>query len=402
MSDQNHTLPPMGKKESVNISSKIIPAVIVIFITAAVLLLMAKFKPDIDKKDDAQIVQTVETINIRAVDFVIPITTEGMVLPKTSIAFSSEISGKIISVATQFSNGGRFTAGDILVKVDPLDYKLAITRAQANVSAKIASLDLEQAKSDLAKTDWKKYGKKGQPTALNLNLPQVASAKAALAGAKADLLLAKRNLAKTEVIAPFDGVIFTKNVDVGQFVAIGTTLATIASTQTAEIRVALSDEQLNKSGLNTSIANIAVKIRSEETNNIQWQGRVAQIEAQRDARTLMNFVVIEVEQPFSQQSIPLRFNTFVEVEFNGQTLHSVYPMARNYMMLNHKVKILDSQLQLAIRSVEVGYADDSRFYITSGLNSTDQVIVTQLPGLKSGSQLKLEDKHNKLSENDVN
>jgi len=402
MSDQNHTLPPMGKKESVNIFSKIIPAVVVIVITVSVLFLMAKFKPDIDKKDDAQIIQTVETINIRAIDFVIPITTEGMVLPKTSIAFSSEISGKIISVAAQFSNGGRFTAGDVLVTVDPLDYELAITRAQANVSAKIASLYLEQAKSDLAKDDWKKYGKKGQPTALNLNLPQVASAKAALAGAQADLLLAKRNLAKTKIVAPFDGAMFTKNVDVGQFVAIGTVLATIASTQTAEIRVALSDQQLDKSGLNSSIDNITVKIRSEETHNIQWQGRVVQIEAQRDARTLMNFVVIEVQQPFSQQSIPLRFNTFVEVEFDGQTLHSVYALARNYMMLNHQVKILDSQSRLAIRSVEVGYADDSSFYITAGLNSSDQVIVTQLPGLKSGSQLKREDEHNKLLESKVN
>ena len=389
MSDKNYTLPPMGKK-NISISNKIISFAIVISITTVILVLMSKFKPEIDKKVNTESVPTVATINIKAVDFVVPITSEGMVLPKTNISFASEITGKVVFVAPQFSIGGKFTAGDVLVKIDPRDYELAITRAQANVSARLASLDLEQAKSDLAKNDWKKYGKKGRPSALNLNLPQVASAQAALAGAKADLLLAKRNLEKTKVAAPFDGVIFAKNVDIGQFVNIGTSLATIASTEIAEIRVALSDKQLNSSGLNNSFDNIIVKISSEETSHVQWQGHVAQIEAQRDERTLMNFVVVEVREPFTQQAVPLRFNTFVEIEFDGETLHSVYPLARNYMMLGNKVKILNSQSQLVIRSVDVSHSDANTFYISDGLEANDQLITTQLPGVKNGSQLKLE------------
>lgn len=393
MTENNHTLPSMGAEQTKK-TNYLFPIVIVIGVTVALLILMKMLKPEIEKKQDAVTVPLVEVINITAIYYVIPIQTEGMVLPKTSINFAAEITGKIVSVAKQFSHGGKFKQGDVLVEVDPLDYELAITRANANVSARIAALDLEQAKSDLARDDWKKYGKKGKQSALNLNLPQVASAKAALDGAKADLKLAKRNLQKTQIIAPFDGVILTKNVDIGQFVNIGMSLANIASTEIAEIRVALSDAQLSQSGLNQSIQDVLVKVTSEEIQGIQWQGRVAQIEAQRDARTLMNHVIVEIDQPFLQQSVPLRFNTFVSVEFAGIKLNAVYPLARNFMMLNNKVKVLDSQSKLLIKSVEVAYSNDEYYYIAKGLEQGDRVIITQLPNVKSGSLLELD--HKKL------
>ncbi len=388
MSKQTHTLPPMGEEHKKK-KSYILPIVVVIAITVALLMLMKTLKPQEQKKDEDVVVTTVEVISIQPVDYTIPIQTEGMVLPQTSISFSAEIAGKIVNVADDFSNGGQFSKGEVLVEIDDNDYQLAITRAQANVANAKASLDLEQAKSDLARKDWVKYGKKGKPSALNLNLPQVASAHAALDGANADLKLAQRNLDKTKVVAPFDGVIFNKMADVGQFVSTGMALATIASTEVAEIRVALSDDQLVQSGLNDSLDNVHVSISSEETQNVHWQGLVKQIEAQRDARTLMNYVVIEVEDPFMQQQMALRFNTFVAVEFPGMTLKGIYPLNREYMLLNNRIKVLDSDSKLSIKSVDIAYSDDDYFYLSQGLDKKDKVITTQLPSIKPGSQLKL-------------
>ncbi|MFK8011845.1 MAG: efflux RND transporter periplasmic adaptor subunit [Marinicellaceae bacterium] len=387
MSNQSHTLPSMGTEKK---KLKVFIPIVVIAITAALLFLMNALKPVEQEKDDAVIVPTVEVISIQPIDYVIPINTEGMVKPQTSISLASEITGKIISVSNNFSNGGKFNKGDVLVEVDPKDYQLAITRAKANVASAKASLDLEQAKSDLAQADWKKYGKKGKPSALNLNLPQVASAQAALDGAVADLKLAQRNLDKTKIMAPFDGVIFSKSVDIGQFVNIGMSLATIASTEIAEIRVSLSDEQLIQSGLNQSFDNLQVTVRSEEIEGVEWQGKVKQIEAQRDSRTLMNYVVIEVNQPFKQQSMALRFNTFVTVRFAGNKLLNVFPINREYMLLNNKVKLLDPQSKLFIKQVEVVYSNDKDLFVSSGLSVDDKVITTQLPNIKVGSELKLD------------
>jgi len=389
MSNQTHTLPPKGEEKK---QRKVLMPIIVIGTTFALLFLMAKFKPAEQEKDDEVIIPTVDVISVQPIDYVIPIKTEGMVIPKTSISLASEISGKIISVSENFSNGGEFEKGDVLVEVDPKDYQLAITRARANVASARASLDLEQAKSDLAQADWKKYGKKGKPSALNLNLPQVASAKAALDGATADLQLAQRNLDKTKIMAPFDGVIFTKSVDIGQFVNMGMSLAMIASIEVAEIRVSLSDDQLIQSGLNNSLDDLKVRIKSEEVENIEWLGTVKHIEAQRDSRTLMNYVIIEVEQPFNQQQMALRFNTFVTVEFEGEKLLGVYPINRQYMLLNDRIKILDSEMKLVIQNVKVIYSNDEKVFVSEGINLNDKVITTQLPSIKTGAQLKLEDK----------
>ena len=390
MSNKNHTLPPMAATEkNYGGFKKIIPAIIVIAIVGFLWYLMSLSKPSIKKKEDAKIVPVVTTIQIKPIDFIIPIKAQGMVLPQTKINISSEVNGKIVYVSDKFSNGGSFKKDDVLVKIDPIDYQLAITRAKASVAAQIANLDLEQAKSDLAKLNWEKYGKNGKANALNLNLPQVASAKAALSGARADLKISKRNLNKATIKAPFSGVILSKNMDLGQFVSLGTALASIASTETSEIRVSLSDAQLRIGGLDnfTDSSQVHVNISSDETSKQSWHGTIAAIEAQRDARTLFNYAIVEIKNPFNQQPIPLRFNTFVEVEFDGETLHDVFPISRNYMMLNNNVKLLDSQSQLVIKSVKVVYSDDDYFYISEGLSVDDEIVVTQLPGIKPGSKL---------------
>lgn len=377
--------------QSIKQSNKVKPVLLVLSVTAVLALVMFMLKPDEERKEDTKIIPAVEVIQIQPIDYVVPIKSEGVALPKTQINLAAEVSGKINFVAEGFINGGTFNQGDVLLKIDPRDYELAITRAKANVAAQLASLDLQQAKSDLAKTDWKKYGKKGKPNALNLNLPQVASAKAALDGAEADLQLAKRNLEKTHITAPFSGVILSKMVDFGQFVGVGTSLVTVASTEIVEIRLSLSDRQLHNSGLDKfdGSQNIVVKVTSEEVPNTQWLGKIASIESARDVQTLFNYVIIEIKQPFTQQNTPLRFNTFVNATLNGITLYQVYPIERGNIMPGDKVKVLSPQSLLIHKELEIVYADSEYKYISKGIDSDDKIITTGLSHIRVGDKLKL-------------
>ncbi len=391
MSNKEYQLPPVDSLQSTKKSNKILPVFVVLFVTALLAFVMIKMKPKEQKKENTKIIPAVEVIQVSPIDFIIPIKSDGLVVPKTKINISAEASGRIVFVSDNFINGGQFNKGDALIKIDPVDYQLAVTRAQANVAAQQANLDLQQAKSDLAKSDWKKYGKKGKPNPLNLNLPQVASAKAALSGARADLKLAKRNLEKTTVVAPFSGVILAKMVDVGQFVNLSTPLASIASTEIAEIRMSLSDEQLHNSGLDNfdGTQKVSVKITSQEMPEVQWQGTITSIEAQRDAKTLFNYAVIEVSQPFTQQAIPLRFNTYVSINLKGKTLFKVYPVERGYVTLDNQVKVFSPQSTLAYKKIKVAYADADFNYISSGINAKDKVITTGLSHIKVGDKLTL-------------
>jgi RND family efflux transporter MFP subunit len=392
MANSKPQLPPMGDVAKTPQSNGFIPVMVVLLVTAALIFVMFKLKPKEQKKEHSTFIPTVEVIQVRPIDYVVPIQSDGMVLPKTKINIAAEVSGKITFVAKNFRNGGAFGKGDVLLNIDPVDYELVIIRAKANVASQQANLDLQQAKSDLAKTDWKKYGKNSKANALNLNLPQVASAKAALSAARADLQLAQRDLEKTKIVAPFSGVILSKMVDLGQFVNLSTALASIASTEIAEIRMSLSDEQLQLSGLAQfdGSQNVAVKISSEEAQGLQWQGKIVSIEAQRDAKTLFNFAIIEVAQPFKQQNTPLRFNTFVNITLNGKTLHQVYPLERAYITLENNVHVFSPQAQLLDKKVDIIYADDAYKYISSGIDSDDKIITTGLSLIKVGDDLKLD------------
>ena len=389
MSKDNYTLPPMGE-EQINKSSKIKPVLLVLLITAVLIVAMIMFKPKEQKKEDTKIIPTVEVIQVQPIDYVVPIKADGTVFPQTKINISAEVNGRIVFVSEGFINGHVFSQGEVLLKIDPVDYELAITRAKANIASQQANLHLQQAKSDLARRDWEKYGKKGKPDDLNLNLPQVASAKAAVSAAKADLKLAQRNLEKTKITAPFDGVVLAKMADLGQFVSLGTPLVSVASTETAEVRISLSDEQMHNSGLDQFDAtqNIMVKISSDEVKGMQWQGKIASIEAQRDAKTLFNYAIVEVPQPFKQQNRALRFNTFVTVRLNGRTLQQVFPLERGYVTLEDKIKVLSPKSQLAYKDVTVVYSDDEFKYISTGIDANDNIITTGLSHVKAGDQLK--------------
>jgi len=391
MSNQTQQLPPMDSLQPGKKSNKFVAVIFVLLVTATLAFVMIKMEPKEQKKENSKVTPAVEVIQINPVNYIVPIKSDGMVVPKTRIDIAAEINGRITFVAEKFNNGSSFNKGDVLLRIDPIDYELAITRAQANVAAQQANLDLQQAKSDLAKSDWEKYGKKGKANPLNLNLPQVASAKAALSGARADLDLAKRSLQKTNVVAPFSGVVLSKMVDLGQFVTLSTPLASIASTEIAEIRMSLSDEQLHNSGLDKfdGSQKITVSISSEEVQGVQWVGTVARIEAQRDAKTLFNYAVVEVANPFSQQKTPLRFNTFVNVNLDGKTLKQVYPVERGYVTLDNKVKVLSPESKLNYKKVEIVYADEDYNYISSGIDVTDKIIITGLSHIKVGDDLKL-------------
>ena len=70
------------------------------------------------------------------------------------------------------------------------------------------------------------------------------SASAALATARAELVRARRNLERTYIRLPYDGLVRQKSADLGQFVSPGTKLGVTFSTEVAEIRLPLTDQDL--------------------------------------------------------------------------------------------------------------------------------------------------------------
>lgn len=114
------------------------------------------------------------------------VTSQGEARPRTQINLVPQVAGRITYVNPDFIEGGFFEAGETLVQIDDADYRLAVTRASAQVAQAQQALAREQAESDLAAREWAELGE-GEASALTLREPQLAEARAQLAAAEAAL-----------------------------------------------------------------------------------------------------------------------------------------------------------------------------------------------------------------------
>ena len=98
----------------------------------------------------------------------------------------------------------RFVRGEVLIRIDDADYRLARVRAESQVASAQQALIREQAEAELARQDWEELGT-GAASPLALREPQLAQAQASLEAARSQLRDAELALERTIVRAPFEG-----------------------------------------------------------------------------------------------------------------------------------------------------------------------------------------------------
>ena len=245
-------------------------------------------------------------------DVALSVTSEGTVRPRTESELVPEVSGRVMSVAPSFAEGGFFEAGDVLVTIDPFDYEQAVVAARAQLAQSRLRLAEEEAEAEVAQREWDSLGE-GDPRELTLRKPQLDDARAAVAAAEASLVRAERDLERARITAPYAGRVRRKGVDVGQFVTMGSSVATIYAVDRAEIRLPLPDNELAYLNLPLSYRGAAnrqgpgVTLRSTFAGETHaWNGRIVRTESEIDPVSRMVHVVAEVDDPYRPGPVPNR------------------------------------------------------------------------------------------------
>ena len=158
-----------------------------------------------------------------------------------------------MSIAPDFIEGGQFVTGEVLLTIEDTDYRAAVDERRARVAA--AKVDLEQALAD-ADVARKQLAGQSNPSPLALKKPQVARAESALKAAETALSLAQTNLERTQISLPFNGRVESQSADLGQYVNPGKVLGSVFGTDVAEVRVALTTNQLSALGIPLSLIHI--------------------------------------------------------------------------------------------------------------------------------------------------
>ena len=334
----------------------------------------------------------VHVVTLEDVD--LAVFSEGTVRPRTESQLVPEISGRIMSVAPSFAEGGFFEAGDVLVTIDPFDYEQAVISARAQLAQSRLRLAEEEAEAEVAGREWEQLGR-GDPRELTLRTPHLEDARAAVAAAEANLVRAERDLERAEIKAPYAGRVRRKNVDVGQFVTVGAAMATIYAVDVAEIRLPLPDEELAylnlplayRGGANRQGPRVTVRT-TFAGRTYAWNGRIVRTESEIDPVSRMVHVVAEVPNPYrpgpGPDQPPLAVGMYVDAEIAGRRFERIASVPRAALRGRDQVMVVDEDDRLRFRTIDVLRMTAASIHVREGLSSGDRVVVSTVDSPTEG------------------
>ncbi|MDH3265752.1 MAG: efflux transporter periplasmic adaptor subunit, partial [Gammaproteobacteria bacterium] len=209
----------------------------ILLVAVGLMMALLQFKPEPPERESENLDLLVEVLPLEVSAERFTISSQGTVRPRTQTILSAEVSGSIVSISRKFTPGGVFEKGESLMRIDPSNYAVAVERAEALVAQRQIEFD--------GARKLRSQGYRAES--------EFASAAAALAAAKADLSNAQRNLERTHIRLPYEGIVVSKTADLGQFVNPGTQLGVAFATDVAEVRLPLTDQDLAFVDLPTTV-----------------------------------------------------------------------------------------------------------------------------------------------------
>lgn len=353
--------------------------IIIVVVAICVLIVMVMLKPEPEKKEVIAKSFLVDAVHVFSEDVEFLVYAQGEVAPKHQTMLSTQVSGKVVSISEKFEEGAFFRKGDVLLEIESEDYQTDLLLAEAEVARARATLDEEIARGKVAEREWSSINS-GTPPELGLRKPQLAREKANLKAAMANIGRAKRNLSRTQIKAPYDGLVKTRLVDIGQFAPLGTQIGEIYSTRVAQIRLPLTDNDVAFIGdLNSEQPMVSLSADVAGKKHY-WQGKLIRDEAVIDEARRVIYGVVEIEDPYNiegeKHASKLKFGRFVSAEITGVKADNVIKLPRFVLRLDGTVLTVSKDNKINIHTVTIMRADEDHVYISSGLPLDQKVVMS--------------------------
>jgi RND family efflux transporter MFP subunit len=338
----------------------------------------------------------IDVLQLSPGPIVMTVYTQGTVKPWLEIDVLSQVTGEVKEVGASFAEGGFFSKGDTLVRVDEQNYQTGLLRARAQLSDAEQALALEKGRALQAKREWRNLGDE-DANALFLRTPQLKSAEAQVAAAKGDVASAKLDLEYTKINLPFAGRVKETYVNLGQFVSNGMKVASVFSTEKVEVRLPLNDSQVALLNLPINHGNQALTdgvpvllngVFSGQT--WQWEGLIKRTSAVIDDRSRFFYAVAEVYEPFKQVEAkpPLNIGQFVRAEIRGRIVDNAMILPRRALRAGDRIWTVDKFNKL--RSIKVNVLQSVVDQITVQLvmpSDALTIAISSVAGLSEGFEV---------------
>lgn len=357
-------------------------------------------RPVVETAEKPRLIPVVRTLEAELQDMRLTVISQGTVGPRTVTNLLPEVSGRVVYISPSLALGGFVEEEEVLLRIDPYDYQLAIAQAESAIAQARLNLEKEKAEAEVSRQEWEALGKGEEASPLVLREPQIAYAEAALESARASLEQARRNLEKTEIRSPFTGRVRQKSVDIGQYVSPGSSLAQLYSVDVAEVRIPLPDSDLQ-------YVNIPLNYRGDDPESNQgpdvivtaefagkkhsWEGKIVRTEGEIDPASRMLYAIVQVEDPYARSKDrnkpPLAVGMFVNTEIQGKWVSGVVALPRSAVREGSSVWIVSSDNRLEFREVNILKAETDRILIDRGILDKEVICISSLDAVVEGMQV---------------
>ena len=405
-----------------------------------VLGVVALLRTDIEPKPEAEVTRVLRVVEVPKVKFVPRLLGYGTAEPGRIWQAIAEVKGRVIHVDEALKSGMAVKEGTELLKIDPLEYELAVARLEAEIeqtNAQLAELDvretnyeaalaIEEASLKLAEKELARQKKllaqraiasgtveaterevlaqrqsvQAQKSALSLVPTERKSLVSVLAVKNTNLKDVNLDLDNTTIKAPFESRLGKVNIEKGQFLTAGQVLFEAHGTDVTEVEVQVPldkvsillnfDSEDRAKFIAAVVAmdietiremlqiKAIVRLRSGQLE-ASWDGVGKSTREFVDPQTRMIGIVIAVDKPY-EQVIPGKRPPLVKGMFCEVEMRGEpreeLVVVPRLAIHDGHVYVLDTDNRLQLRKVEVDFGQASLAVIKSGLNGKERLVVS--------------------------
>ena len=408
---------------------------VVLFLALVIAVVLVIVRPKAERQVPVDKGLLIEVLPAKAENINMVVESFGTVAPRESLKLVAQVRGQIVAIDPAFKEGSFVQKNTRLIHIDPRTYRLEVERRNVQIKqaeaelkrlaqevinlqarVKIAGSDVKLAKNEYLRLkkliDRKviaqsQLDKAEQAYLASQERLQALSNQLALVDPQKEQLIAARDMARvmyqearldlerSSIVAPFEGWVLEKAIEVGQHVSPGQQLGKIYSAGQLDIEVRIPSKDLkwflDDMGIETPIlADVVFKHGGSEKI---WSGRIARIKAMMDQRTRTLPMVIEVDETgiTAQQknSLRLRPGMFVTVRIKGKQIQNVIVLPRHLIYPGDLVyTVKDDTLKSNPVKILRGYKDS--VIIGEGLSEGELIVTSPLSSPAEGMRVRLE------------
>ena len=394
--NQENTLEPPPVRWWKRLLRILVAVVIVgVGIAGAAYLQKSAVKPQ--RRPPAKWVPVVETQPLQRSSQNVKVTAMGTVVPARKVMLESRVSGQVVTINPEFTEGGFLKQGSVVVQLDDKDYKLALSQKKSELINAEYALKLEFGRQEVAQREWRLLNGnrdgKAVESDLALRKPHLDKAKADVAAAKASLEKASLDLGRTRIIAPFNAVVRSKSIDVGSQVSVGEPMAELVGTDAFWIQASIPVDRLEWIRIPRQKSEEGSDATVHYARGYSIKGKVIRLMGDLASEGRMARILIAVEDPMQhnaeqQKSPPLLIGEYVRVAIEGRQLKEVFVIPRTALRDGSTVWLMKDDLTLSIQKVEPIWRSDKTVVIQNDLHFGQHLIVSDLPAPVDGMAIR--------------